>query len=222
MQAFIEGLTCLAGATARYRTADVALVRDRAAKAEQRVADEDRRDHRNVRRVRAAAVIGMVDDERVARRDTVAKRVDDGGGAGGKCADMERQHHVLRHHLALGVHQRTGGILRLPHDGGESRTKQRVLHLLHDAGQARLDDFEIDRVDDHRFLRQAFSCHRPRRRTIQSSISFVQARRSLHNCAGNWMLAFAGMTAAGYVTIRFFHSSTRAIWPGQITVVQSN
>jgi hypothetical protein len=35
-------------------------------KAEQLLGDEDRRDHRDVRRVRAAAVIGMVDDEGVA------------------------------------------------------------------------------------------------------------------------------------------------------------
>ena len=37
------------------------------------------------------------------------------------------------------------------------------------------------------------------------------------------MRAFAHSTAfRSYVTIRFFHSSTRAVWPGQITVVQSN
>ena len=90
---------------------------------------------------------------------------------------MQRQDDVLRHNLALGVHQRAGGILRFTHDGGEAGTEQRVLHLLHDAGEARLDDFKIDGVDGH-YLAS--------------------------------------------VTIKFFHSSTRAVCPAQMTVVQSN
>ncbi len=62
---------------------------------------------------------------------------------------MQRQHDVLRHHFALGIHQRAGRVLRLAHDGGEAGTEQRVLHLLHDTGEACLDDFKIDGVDDH-------------------------------------------------------------------------
>ena len=127
--------------------------------------------HAHVRRVRAAALIGMVDQEGVALRDVVAELLDHGAAAGRERADMQRQHHVLRHHLAVGVHQRAGGVLRFAHDGGEAGAEQRVLHLLHDAGEARLDDFEIDGVDVHHL--------------------------------------------AAPVTIRmFFHSSTRAVWPG--------
>jgi len=91
----------------------------------------------------------VIDDEGVPLRDAVAKHIDDGGGAGRERADMQRQHHVLRHHVALRVHQRAGRILRLPHDGGEAGAEQRILHLLHDAGEARLHHFEIDRVDGH-------------------------------------------------------------------------
>ena len=94
---------------------------------------------------------------------------------------MQRQHDMLGDHVALRVHQRAGGVLRFAHDGGKAGAEQRILHLLHDAGEARLDDFQIDGVDGHR----ACECHRA-------------------------------------VTIKFFHSSTRATWPAQITVVQSN
>ena len=193
VQALVEDLPRLAGAAARHRTADVALMRDRAGKAEQRAVDEHRRDDRDVRRVRAAAVIGMVDDEGVAFGDVAAERIDDGGGAGRKRADMQRQHHVLRHHLAVRVHQRAGGILQLPHDGGEAGAKQRVLHLLHDAGEARLHHFEVDGVDGHGY------------------------RSCLRRPGATTTTIFASC-----VTIRFFHSSTRAVWPGQITVVQSS
>ena len=42
VQALVENLARLAGAAARHRAADVALVRDRAAEAEQRAVDEHR------------------------------------------------------------------------------------------------------------------------------------------------------------------------------------
>ncbi len=82
VQALVENLPRLARAAARHRAADVALVRDRAAEAKQLGTDERRRDDGDVRRVRAAALIGMVDDERIARRHVGAERIDDGGGAG--------------------------------------------------------------------------------------------------------------------------------------------
>ena len=178
MQAFVENLARLARAASRHRAADIALVRDRAAEAEQRAADEDRREHRHVRRVRAATLIRMIDQEGVTLGDGVAVSREHRGAAGRKRADMQRQHDVLGDHVALRVHQRAGGVLRLAHDGGEAGAEQRVLHLLHDAGEARLDDFKIDGVDEH----------------CQFSA----------------------------VTIKFFHSSTRATWPAQMTVVQSN
>jgi hypothetical protein len=62
---------------------------------------------------------------------------------------MQRQHHVLGDHLATRIHQRARGILRFAYDGREAGAEQRILHLLHDAGEARLDDFKIDRVDGH-------------------------------------------------------------------------
>ena len=146
MQAFVEDFARLAGAASRHRAADVALVRDGAAEAEQRAVDEDRRDHRDVGRMRAAALIGVIDQEGVAFGDGVAEFREHRGAAGRKRADMQRQHDMLGDDLAVRVHQRAGGILGFAHDGGEAGAEQRVLHLLHDAGEARLDDFEVDRV----------------------------------------------------------------------------
>ena len=154
MQAFVESLARLARAASGHRAADIALVRDRAAEAEELAADEDRRDHRHIGRVRAAALIGMVDQEGVALGDGVAVIGEHRGAAGRKGADMQRQHDVLGDDVALRVHQRAGGILRLAHDGGKAGAEQRVLHLLHDAGEARLDDFEIDSVDGCGLLHQ--------------------------------------------------------------------
>ena len=149
VQALVEHLARLAGAASRHRAADVALVRDRSAEAEQLAVDEHRAQHAHVGRVRAAAVIGMVDQEGVALGDVVAELRDHRAAAGRERADMQRQHHMLRDHFALGVHQRAGGILRFAHDGGEAGAEQRVLHLPHDAGEARLHHFKIDGVDVH-------------------------------------------------------------------------
>ena len=149
VQALVEDLARLAGAASRHRAADVALVRDRAAEAEQRAVDEHRAEHAHVGRVRAAAVVGMIDQEGVAFGDVVAELRDHRAAAGRERADVQRQHDVLRDDLALGVHQRAGGVLRFAHDGGEAGAEQRVLHLLHDAGEARLHHFEIDGVDVH-------------------------------------------------------------------------
>ena len=71
VQAFVEGLARLARAGAGHRAADVALVRDGAAEADQLALDEDRRDHRHIGRVRAAALVGMIDEVGVAVLDVV-------------------------------------------------------------------------------------------------------------------------------------------------------
>ncbi len=150
LQAFVENLARLAGTASRHGTANVALMRDAAAEAEQAAVDEDRRDHGDVGRMGAAALVGMIDQKGVALRNGVAERAEHGGAAGRERPDMERQHHVLGDHLAPRVHQCTGCILGLAHDGGETGAKQRVLHFLDDSAEARLDDFEVDRVDGGR------------------------------------------------------------------------
>ena len=49
-------------------------------------------------------------------RDGVAELRNDRAAAGRERAHVQRQHHVLRDHLALGVHQRAGGILGFTYD----------------------------------------------------------------------------------------------------------
>ena len=56
VQAFVEGLPRLARAAARHRPADVALVGDAAAEADELAGAEHRAQHRHVGRMRAAAL----------------------------------------------------------------------------------------------------------------------------------------------------------------------
>jgi hypothetical protein len=121
--------------------------RDRAAEADQLALDEDRRDHRHVGRVRAAAFVRVVDQIRVAVLDVAAIGVDHRAAAGGKRAHMERQHDMLCDHIALRVHDGAGGILGFAHDGREAGAEERVLHLLHDAGERGFHDLDIDRTE---------------------------------------------------------------------------
>ena len=143
-----------------------------------------------------------------------------------------------------GVHQRAGGVLQFAHDGGEAGAEQRVLHLLHDAGERGLHHFEIDGIDLH-FVLQPRHLLRRHGRTVRSH---PLTRASMRPCdkAKSYELilrkfimdcrvtgersdavlrtAMPGNDAAAwidarnhqcsFVTIRFFHSSTRAIWPG--------
>ena len=94
----------------------------------------------------AAALIGVVDEKGVAFLDVVIF-ADHCLAAGGEGADMQRQHHMLGHHIAISVHDGAGGVLALAHDGGIARAEQGILHFLHDAIKACLDDLEFDRIE---------------------------------------------------------------------------
>ena len=110
-------------------------------------ADEDGGDHRHVRRVGRAALVGVVDQEGVARGEVIAVTTQHRRRAVGKGADMQGQHHVLGHHVAGGVQQRAAGILGFPDDGRKAGAEEAVLHLPDDADQGRLDDLEGDGID---------------------------------------------------------------------------
>src|SRR5580704_14690746 len=136
---------------------------------------------------------------------------------------MQRQHDVLGDHVALRVHQRTGRVLRLAHDGGKAGAEQRVLHLLHDAGEARLDDFEVDGVDGH--LLYLYASETVILRWPRSGPRRMRPRRPGRRPSRLASLAPQGDGEHDHfssVTIKFFHSSTRAAWRAPITVVQSN
>ncbi len=94
--------------------------------------------------MRAAALIGVVDQIGVALDDVAAIRLDNRGAASREGAHVQGQHDMLCDHIGIGIQNRAGGVLGFAHDGGVTGAEQRVLHLLHDAREARLDDLEID------------------------------------------------------------------------------
>ncbi|MEK7210376.1 MAG: hypothetical protein AAB070_03065, partial [Candidatus Binatota bacterium] len=72
-------------------------------------------------------------------------------GAGGEGAHVQGQHDVLGDHFAVTVEDGAAGVLGFSDDGGEAGAKQRVLHLLDDAGQARLNYLQGDGINFHNF-----------------------------------------------------------------------
>jgi hypothetical protein len=147
LKPLVEHLARLTRAAARHRAADVALVGDAGAEAQVPAGMEHRREHRHVGRMRAAALVGVVDEEGVARGDVAGIGLQDRGAAGGEGADVERQHDVLGDHPAGRIEQGAGGVLRFTDDGGEAGAEQRVLHLAHDAAEARADHLQLDGAD---------------------------------------------------------------------------
>ena len=116
VEPLVEGFLRLSRARAGHGTANVALVRDGGAETHERASVERGRDHAHVRRVRAAALVGRVDQEGVALGDVVVGP-QDRRAAGGKRPDVQWQHNVLRDDLAARVEQRAGGVLAFAHNG---------------------------------------------------------------------------------------------------------
>ena len=148
MQAFLIDFPGGAAAAAGDGAADVALVRHVGGEADPVAAKKNRREHAHVGRVGAAAEVGMVGDESVAVVDFVKRKsFQDRRGAGGKGAHVERQDDMLGDHFAAGVEHRAAGVLGFSDDRRVAGAEERILHLLDDAGQARLDDLQGDGID---------------------------------------------------------------------------
>jgi hypothetical protein len=90
--------------------------------------------------MRRAPQIGMIGNESVSLMD-IRRRIapQHSFGAGGEGAHVKGQDHVLGDDFTLAVQDSAAGVLGFPDDGGEAGAEERVLHLLDDAGQARLD-----------------------------------------------------------------------------------
>ena len=150
VQAFLEDLPGRARAAARYRAADVALVRHAGAEAHPLALVEDRCQHAHVRSVGAAAAVGVVDDVGVAFLQLLrGKPFEEPLGASREGAHVERQHHVLGDDLGPGVEDGAARVVGFADDGGEARAEERGLHLLHDAVQRGADDLDGDGVGGH-------------------------------------------------------------------------
>jgi hypothetical protein len=70
-------------------------------------------------------------------------------GTGGKGAHVERQDDVLRYDVTANIQYRATGVLRLANDRRIAGAEEGILHLLHDTGEAGLDDLECDGIDGH-------------------------------------------------------------------------
>jgi hypothetical protein len=55
---------------------------------------------------------------------------------------VKRQNDMLGDHFTRGVQERAAGVLRLANDGRITGSEKRVLHLLDDASETRLDDLQ--------------------------------------------------------------------------------
>src|SRR4029450_5287374 len=82
VQTFVESLARLPGAASWHRSADVALVGNRTAESDQRAPGDPPAARAHGGPLRAAALVGMIDQERVALRDGVAELRDDRAAAG--------------------------------------------------------------------------------------------------------------------------------------------
>src|SRR5215510_5137279 len=93
-----------------------------------------------------AGLIGVVDDEGVARLDVAAVAPADLLHLRGQRPDMQRLGNALRDHAAFAVEDGEGEILALLDDGGIARAQHIDRKLAGDLQRGLVDDFEIDGV----------------------------------------------------------------------------
>ena len=144
-QPFLEQIGGVAGIGARHLAAEVGLVRGVADIADEAIVEEHRRDDGDVGRVVLAGLIGMIDDEGVARRG-IGKAAADFVHLRGQRADMQRLRNALRHHAALRVEDREGEVLAFLDDGGIAGAQHVERELTRDLQRRLVDDFKIDGV----------------------------------------------------------------------------
>src|SRR6185312_3950258 len=100
--------------------------------------------------MRTAAEIRVIDDERIAVVDILGRKaLEDGGRAARKGAHMQRQHDVLCDHLTGGIQDCAAGILGFANDGRIAGAEKRILHFLHNTGEARLNHLQRNGIDSH-------------------------------------------------------------------------
>ncbi len=144
-QAFLEQIGGVARIGARHLAAEIGLVRGIADIADEAAVDEHRRDDADVGRMVLAGLVGMIDDEGIARRG-VGKAAADFVDLRGERPDMQRLRNALRHHAALRVEDREGEILAFLDDGGIAGAQHVERQLARDLQGRLVDDFEIDGV----------------------------------------------------------------------------
>ena len=145
-QALLKEIGGIAAVGSRNLAAEVGLVRDVADEADDPLAHEYRRDDGDVGRVVLAGLVGMVDDEGVARLGRIAEAPADLVHLRRQRSDMQGLRNALRHHAAGVVEHREGEILALLDDGGIARAQHVERELAGDLQRGLIDDFEVDGV----------------------------------------------------------------------------
>ena len=145
-QPLLEQVGGVAAVGAGNLAAEVGLVGDVADEAEQPLADEYRRDDGDVGRMILAGLVGVVDDESVARLGRVAEAPADLVHLRRQRTDMQRLRNALRDHAAGAVEDGEGEILAFLDDGRIARPQHVERKLARDLQRGLIDDFEVDGV----------------------------------------------------------------------------
>ena|SRR5438132_4440480 len=141
MKSFLKNLPRIARAAARHGPANISLVRHIRGEAYPVVLVEDRGKHSHVRRMRAATEIRMIRNKSIAFIDLRWRIVlEQSCRTGRKRSHVQRQDNMLSDDFASGIQNRAACVLRLADNRGIAGAKERVLHLLDNAGKPRLDD----------------------------------------------------------------------------------
>src|SRR5713226_182919 len=101
-----------------------------------------------------ASQVGMIGNEGISLVDLGSGiALEHSFGTGREGAHVKRQNNMLGDDFTLAVKYCAAGVLGFTNDGGETGAEEGVLHLLDDAGQARLNDLKGNGIDGHRKLR---------------------------------------------------------------------
>src|SRR5262249_21422858 len=114
--------------------------------ADQPLTHEQRRDDGDVGGMVLAGLIGMINDESIARLDGIAEAPADLVYLRRQRSDMQRLRDALRHQAADAVEDGEGEILAFLDDGGIARAQHVERELARDLQGGLIDDFEVDGV----------------------------------------------------------------------------
>src|SRR6516164_1567408 len=145
-QSLLKQIGGVAAVGARDLAAEIRLVGDVADEAEEPLTDEQRRDDGDVGGMVLAGLIGMIDDESIARLGRIAEAPADLVHLRCQRPDMQRLRDALRHQAAYAVEDGEGEILAFLDYGGIARAQHVERELARDLQGGLIDDFEVDGV----------------------------------------------------------------------------
>ncbi len=144
-QALVEHLGGVGRGRAGDRAADIGLVRDRARERDDLAVGEHRRHEGHVGDVRQPALVGVIGDEHVARRDRTGVDLED--AADQVAVDRSMEEHRRRHDQpAVAVEDHAAEVAQFADDGGIAGAIEMVVHLIDQARHFVAQDLDGDGV----------------------------------------------------------------------------